>query len=103
MRCLANVTVTDVHATDSSSAGERCYKTPLRLTSPKAGASGHRLDSRQHGGGVSGHFHLVPDIGDLAVRRDEEGGAFDAHVFPAVEAFLAPDAIGFKHGFGFVG
>ncbi len=41
------------------------------------------------------HFHLAPDFRNLAVAVDEEGGAFDAHVFLAVHAFFYPHAIGF--------
>ena len=49
------------------------------------------------------HLHLAPDLGDLAVWTDQEGGAFDAHVFAAIELLEHPDAIGFADLAGLVG
>ena len=50
---------------------------------------------------VVGDFYFGEDFGDVACGIDEEGGAFDAHVFFAVHGFFCPDVVG--EGGGVVG
>ena len=40
-------------------------------------------------------FNLREDSGDLAIAADQERGALDPHVLPAVHALFFPDAVGF--------
>lgn len=42
-------------------------------------------------------FNLAPDMNDFTFFVDEEGGAFDAHVFFAVEVFFFPCAVVFAN------
>ena len=41
------------------------------------------------------NLHFAPDLGDFALGIDQESGAFDAHIGPAIKLFLNPGAIGF--------
>src|SRR5208283_253380 len=56
-----------------------------------------RLGGHEHLLGVAGDLHLAPHLGDPPVRTDQEGRAFDAHIFASIHALLDPDAIGRKH------
>jgi hypothetical protein len=58
-----------------------------------AGGSAERPDGLENVLGVTGHFHLAPDPGDLAVPADQEGRTFNAHIFPAIHALFGPDAV----------
>ena len=42
---------------------------------------------------MPGHLYLAPGGANDTVAIDDEGGAFDAHIFPPVHAFLYPDTI----------
>src|ERR1043165_8979582 len=42
---------------------------------------------------MSWHLDLSPDLADHALAVDEEGRAFDPHIFPAIHALLHPDAV----------
>lgn len=42
-------------------------------------------------------FHFTEDRFDAAVRPDDKGASFDAHVFFSVHALFDPDAIGFQY------
>src|ERR1035437_634969 len=44
-------------------------------------------------GAVTLRIHLREDLPDLAVRADDERGAFDAHVLPAPEGFFDPESV----------
>lgn len=50
-----------------------------------------------------GGFDLFEDGGDVAGFGDDEGGAFGAHVFFAVEGFFDPDAVEIDDVVVFVG
>lgn len=50
-----------------------------------------------------GHFDFRPDPGDSPIRADQEGRPIYAHVFLSEHRFLAPHAIGLKHGVALVG
>lgn len=52
---------------------------------------------------MAGGFNFLVDLGDGAVRGNDEGAAVDAHVFFAHEFFQAVDAIGLRHLILFVG
>ena len=47
--------------------------------------------------------HFRDDFPDGSVPVDDEGGAHDAHVSPAVHLFLCPHAVGFQYLFVGVG
>src|SRR5205085_5085187 len=64
---------------------------------PPSGQRSERLHGLQDFGDVARHLDLVPDLAHHAVLVDQEGGAFDPHVFAAIHAFLDPDAIAFGH------
>ena len=50
------------------------------------------LDVGQHFFGVAVGLYVLEDVGDLAVRADEEGGPGDAHHLFAIHVLLLDDA-----------
>ena len=48
-------------------------------------------------------FHLVEDMGDLAIGSDDEGGALDAHHRLAIHILFLHDAEGVGHLLVFIG
>src|SRR5712692_10796418 len=61
------------------------------------------LRGGEHFGGVALDLHLSPDVGDPAVRAEQESGPNNPHEDLAVHGFFAPDAIGLDHLVAFIG
>src|ERR1700682_1242183 len=55
-----------------------------------------RVELRQNLFGVTRGLHLLPNMGDLAVRSDQEGIALDPLILAAHELLQAPAAVGFS-------
>lgn len=60
-------------------------------------------DDVKHFVDVAFYFDFGPDLADDALFVDCEGGALDAHVFPAVVILLFPDVVSLDYGLVFVG
>src|ERR1700710_750685 len=69
----------------------------MPITMIMAPSSAQRSRGPQHLGRVTGDRALAPDLGDFALRVDEEGGALGAQVFAAVHRLLGPAAIALDH------
>src|SRR6516164_11265080 len=62
-----------------------------------------RFRRLEHLGGMTVDLHIRPDVGDAAVRADQEGRANNAHEALAIHRFLRPRPVGRQHVVGLVG
>src|SRR5574338_361815 len=60
-------------------------------------------ERRQHFIGVAGRLHLLEHAGDPSLLINDERGAEDAHVLPAIHRLLAPDTVRPGYRMAFIG